>query len=350
MKTPVFLVALVCTSLMNLTQLLAQTIKVGTANTISDAPIFIADRKGYFRKEGLEVELIHFRSAADMMVPAAKGEIQVGAAAVSAGLFNAIAAGTKIKIVADKGTSIPRYGAFKILLRSDHIKSKPFDLRELNGKTFAVSDSEGSARYTLNLLIKSAGLDLTKIKLKTVPGRSHAAVLKNRSVDASVSVEPAVAQALKDDRVVLLKSDDQLIPNHQVAVLFYSQDFAQQWHEAARSFMRAYLRGVDFYKAALKHGKFRGPNKDEVVAILVEALFKELSDDAKTEKLALYKSIHPIGMNSDGRVDIQGLKRDLRFYRDSQLIHDRGALNLDDVIDNSFVEAERNKSDNTNAD
>jgi hypothetical protein len=38
----------------------------------------------------------------------------------------------------------------------------------------------------------------------------------------------------------------------------------------------------------------------------------------------------------------------LRFYKDCDLIGDRGALNLDDIIDNSFVEAELEKSDKTN--
>ena len=47
----------------------AQTITVGTTNSTSDAPIFIADRKGYFRAEGLNVKVLGFRSASNMVVP-----------------------------------------------------------------------------------------------------------------------------------------------------------------------------------------------------------------------------------------------------------------------------------------
>jgi NitT/TauT family transport system substrate-binding protein len=36
----------------------AQTITVGTTNAASDAAIFIADRKGYFRAEGLDVKVV----------------------------------------------------------------------------------------------------------------------------------------------------------------------------------------------------------------------------------------------------------------------------------------------------
>jgi NitT/TauT family transport system substrate-binding protein len=96
-------------------EIAAQTIMVGTASTISDAPLYIADRKGYFRKEGLDVELRNFRSAADIVLPLREGQIQVGVASVSARFFNAITDGIKIKIVADKGSSVPGYGGIKIL-------------------------------------------------------------------------------------------------------------------------------------------------------------------------------------------------------------------------------------------
>jgi hypothetical protein len=47
----------------------AQTVTVGAAATISDAPIYIAEKKGFFRAEGLEVKVVNFRSAADMVAP-----------------------------------------------------------------------------------------------------------------------------------------------------------------------------------------------------------------------------------------------------------------------------------------
>ena len=53
----------------------AQTITVGTTNSTSDAPIFIADRKGYFRTEGLDVKIVAFRSASDMVAPLGAGQI-----------------------------------------------------------------------------------------------------------------------------------------------------------------------------------------------------------------------------------------------------------------------------------
>src|SRR5215468_10193678 len=82
----------------------AETVTVGATSSTSDAPIYIADKKGYFQAEGLQVKVINFRSAADMVAPLGAGEIAAGAGSASAGLYNAVARGIRIKIVADKAS------------------------------------------------------------------------------------------------------------------------------------------------------------------------------------------------------------------------------------------------------
>ncbi len=82
-------------------------VAVGATNSTSDAPIYIADAKGYFREEGLTVTVSNFRSAADMVAPLGTGELDAGAGSASAGLYNAVLRGVRIKIVADKASSAP---------------------------------------------------------------------------------------------------------------------------------------------------------------------------------------------------------------------------------------------------
>src|SRR5215469_1463263 len=68
----------------------AQTVTVGAASTLSDAPIYIADQKGFFRAEGLNVKVVNFRSAADMVAPLGTGELDAGAGSAGASLYNAV--------------------------------------------------------------------------------------------------------------------------------------------------------------------------------------------------------------------------------------------------------------------
>jgi NitT/TauT family transport system substrate-binding protein len=308
----------------------AQGITVGAASTTSDAPIYIADRKGFFRAEGLDVRVTNFRSASDMVAPLGAGQLDAGAGSAGAALYNAVARGIRIKIVADKASSPPGYGATKILVRKDLLDSGRYrNPRDLRGLRFAMNAPGVSNTSTLNTLLKSVGLNYSDVQTVDLPLPDHVVALKNKSVEASASVEPGPAIAVKNGDAVVIKSDDEILPNHQIAVLLYSEDFARKHRDEATRFMRAYIRAVRFYNGALKDGRLAGPNANEVIAILSEA--------TPIKSRAIYEAITPTGMNPDGRVNKDSLAYDLAFYTEQGLI--KGAIKLDDVLDSSFVDA-----------
>ena len=91
------------------------TVKVGTTNLSSDIGLFLAEKRGYFKDEGLKVELIPFDAGAKMVAPLGAGDLDAGAGAASAGLYNAVNRGLKLKMVADKGTNVAGY-SYKALM------------------------------------------------------------------------------------------------------------------------------------------------------------------------------------------------------------------------------------------
>jgi NitT/TauT family transport system substrate-binding protein len=304
-------------------------VNVGAASTTSDAPIYIADKKGYFREEGFAAKVTNFRSAADMVAPLGIGQLDAGAGSASAGLYNAMLQGINIRIVADKASSAPGYGATKILVRKDHVDSgrykSPIDFK---GMKFAMNAPGVSNTATLNALLRSVGLRYSDVDTVNLQFPDHVAALANKAVDASASVEPGPTIAIRNGFAVLVKADDEIIPNHQIAVLLYSEKFLKQT-DAARRFMRAYIRAVRFYNGALKDGRMAGPNADEVIAILAEA--------TPIKDPAIYRAITPTGMNPDGKVNLASLADDLAFYRSQGLI--TGDIRAEQVVDQSFVEA-----------
>jgi NitT/TauT family transport system substrate-binding protein len=198
---------------------------------------------------------------------------------------------------------------------------------------FAMNAPGVSNTSTLNTLLQFAGLKYSDVETVDLPLPDHVAALKNKSVDASASVEPGPALAIRNGDAVLVKSDDEILPNHQIAVLLYSEEFAFKRADGARRFMRAYIRAVRFYNGALQNGRLDGPNADDVIAILSEATPIKGRD--------IYKLITPTGMNPDGRVNKASLAHDLAFYTGQGLI--KGAVDLDQVVDGSFVEAVLNE-------
>jgi NitT/TauT family transport system substrate-binding protein len=305
------------------------TITVGAASTTSDAPIYIADRLGYFREEGLSVKVSNFRSAADMVPVLGTGQLDAGAGSASAGLYNAFIQGINIKIVADKASSPPGYGATKILIRADHFDSGRFkSTADIKGMRFAMNAPGVSNTATLNTLLKSVGLRYSDVSTVNMPLPEHVAALANKAVDASASVEPAATIAIRKGFARLLKSDDEVIPNHQIAVLLYSEKFAKN-KDAADRFMRAYVRAVRFYNGALQNSHLAGPNADKVIEILAAS--------TPIKDAAIYRAITPTGMNPDGRVNVQSLEDDLAFYREQGLV--KGKVDMARLVDHSFADA-----------
>src|SRR5436305_11130238 len=114
-------------------------IRVGTTSSSSDAPLFIADKKGYFRQEALQVEFTAFDSAAKMIAPLGTGQLEVGAGSPAAGFFNAVARGLDVRMVADKGSMPPGYGYLPLLVRKDLVDSgKVKSIADLKGMKFAL--------------------------------------------------------------------------------------------------------------------------------------------------------------------------------------------------------------------
>jgi NitT/TauT family transport system substrate-binding protein len=306
-----------------------ETITVGIYAATSDAPLFIADKKGFFREEGIAVKLTSFQSAAMMVPPLGTGQLDVGAGSASAGLYNAVGRGIKIKIVADKASSPPGYGATKLIVRKDHVDGGRYKtFKDFKGMKFGMNAPGVSNTALLNAALKSVGLKYSDVE--TVDFKSpmdHVTALKNKSVDAAASIEPAPTLAVENGDAVVVGPDDVVYPNHQIAVLLYSEAFAAKT-ELATKFMRAYLRAVRFYNDALKDSRLAGSTASELISIMTEYT---------PVKAEIYRKVTPTGMNPDGNVNMASLESDLAFYTEQGLVKEK--VKVDQIVDLSFAKA-----------
>jgi NitT/TauT family transport system substrate-binding protein len=101
----------------------AQNVRVGIVNSSTDVPFFIADAKGYFKDEGLSVDLLPFDAGAKMIAFLGTGDLDVGGGAPSVALYNAAAQGVQIRIVADKAHHAAGLGHAALMVRKDLIEA-----------------------------------------------------------------------------------------------------------------------------------------------------------------------------------------------------------------------------------
>src|ERR1700753_2327189 len=121
---------------------------VGPIGAASDSPFFIADKRGYFKDEGLTVKFIRFDSAAKAMAPLGTGELSVASGATSAALYTAVRRGVPLRIVADKAKNPPGYGFEALLVRTDlRDGGKIRTLADFKGRKIAISASGNSEDF-----------------------------------------------------------------------------------------------------------------------------------------------------------------------------------------------------------
>ncbi len=306
----------------------AQELTIGTIGAASDAPFFIADAKGYFAEQGLKVKFVRFDSAAKMIPSLGSGEVNVGSGATSAGLYNAVARGIGIKIVADKARNAPGYGFQAIMARSDLIDSgKVKSVKDLKGLKVAMSANGNSENAFMNYALVKEGLSYSDIDPVFLGFPNQIAAYANKAIDASLTVEPTVTELLKLGTAKKLVSADEVFPNYQTAVIYYSPSFMHDQPENAKKFMVALVKAMRFYDDALKDGHIAGPHADEVIKILVQYSF--IKDPA------VHRAIISQAIDPDGALNIPSLQMAWQFFKDTKQID--GSVKVEDVLDLSYA-------------
>jgi NitT/TauT family transport system substrate-binding protein len=306
------------------------TVRIGTAQSASDAAIYIADKKGYFEEQGIQLELIPFRSAAETIPSLGSGDLDVAGGSPSAGMYNAVARGLDLKNVADKGSHPPGQGYSALLVRQDLVDSGQFNgYEDLQGLTVAAAAEGTSSDMDVVVPLREVGLTLDDVQLEYLAFPDHVAALENGSVDAASTTEPSVTQAVQSGAAVRFAGADEFYPYQQVATIIYGPDFVEQGDLATR-FMVAYLKGARDYNDALEEGRLQGPNGDEIISIIAE--YSNVTDPE------LISNMESAGIDPNGGLNVDGMESDLQVWKDQGLLENEN-VTAEQTVDTSFAEA-----------
>ena len=307
----------------------AEPVAAGIVNTLSDVGFFVADAKGYFADEGLDVKLTSFRAAGAMMAPLGSGELDVGAGSVTAGIFNANERAIPIRIVADKGRNAPDQSYQSILLRSalaDRVKTSA-DFKGLRVAIPTIGSIGEQAVF--NELMKAGGLTYADCEKVFIGIADQIPAFKNGAIDATVLSEPLASVTVSQGTTIRFAPVGKVYPFQQAAVVYYGAPFATKRPDVARRFMKAYIRGVRAYTDALVDGRIAGPTADEIIAAITR---HSLTKDA-----ALIRNSVAAAVATDGQVNVDGLEKDLAFAKSLGLVPAQATVG--GILDLSFAKA-----------
>lgn len=221
------------------------TVRAAYMPIISFGPLYIAQEEGYFEQQGIHLVLEKFPSTSTALPLLITGDIAVSGGQLSPGTVNAIAKGSHIRLVADKGTIFPgSCNSSAFLVRRELVESGTVKtVSDLRGKTIAVGTDQSYGFFRVR---EKGNLTIDDIELHDMPREAISAAFETGAVDGAFIMEPYITQAVMNGKAVVFLPGNAFIPNYSTP-LYYGPAFIDGNPELGRKFMVAYLQGVRQY-------------------------------------------------------------------------------------------------------
>lgn len=197
-------------------------------------------REGFFRDEGLELELFYTNGTAETQQAVISGSVDVGIGVGFLGLLAAYTKGAPVRVIASEWTGASDF--FWYVKSDSPVKS----LADAEGKTIGFSTAGSSSN-----LVVLALLDQYKVKAKPTPTGGTAATMTqvlSGQIDIDWSQAPIGLQEVKEGklRIVAKGSDAKAMADQTTRVSITTADVLATKRPVLERFMRAYNKTLDW--------------------------------------------------------------------------------------------------------
>ncbi len=285
------------------------------------APVFVAEEKGYFDEQGLDVTLSPFAGGADPIALTASGELDAAAAGLGPAFWNGVAQGLPLTIVAP-GHAEGNPVATPLMISKAACETGAIaSVADLAGKRVAVN-ARGATEYWLAQALATGGLTLDDIELQTLAFPDAVTALSSGAIDASMIGEPLATKAEQDGIAVRLLSDFP-VQDVQPTALLANADLADDNPAAVEGLVTAYLKACR---------DLAGPGFTDPANLAI------IEEYTKVPAGLIVSAVPPIYF-VNGEIDPVALGKLQTFFRErGQLEYDKD-LDPASVVDRRFVEA-----------
>jgi NitT/TauT family transport system substrate-binding protein len=237
--------------------------KVGFNAWIGSIAFFVAQQKGFFKEEGLDVQTKSFSSPGDGLKPLVSGDLDAVLSTADSVLTVLDKTPGQLKIVYLTDTSA---GADAILAKKDIA-----DVKGMKGKKVAATLGQCN-QLLLEKALQKAGLTDKDIQLVNMNPDDAGAAFAAGKLDVAVTWEPWITKVSGEKTGHVIFSSKET-PNLILDVLAISTQTAKKKGAETKAFLKALNRGYEFVKthgdeAAALAGKALEQKPDEVKAML----------------------------------------------------------------------------------
>src|SRR3990172_1788549 len=298
-----------------------ETVKLGDLAAISNAAIYIAIEKGFFKEQGVVTDITNFASAAKQVPALVAGELEVSVGSASAGLFNAVAQQAPFRIVADKGQAREGHGFSLLTVRKDLVDSGQVkSFRDLKGKKLAILAKGNIQHYLLGKMAEEVGLTINDVDLTFLGAPNQVTAFETKTIHAPYAVEPWAARFAERGVAVRFRTPDQVkgLGPVQIGVIIFSGKFIKERRPVAQRWMAAYLKAAELFH---KNG-----TKDAAIAAILENYTKV---PAKVIQVAI-----PPYQDPSGKPLVENLADQAQWFTTNGM---QQKVSIENALDLSFL-------------
>ncbi len=291
------------------------------------APTLVALGRGYFERDGLDVQALNAGSHYFSIPAIASGEMDVSPQGPLLDFFRAWDPKRPMIWVADQGSVRAGHGEAAIVARTALVESGALkDYADLKGKRIGLSHVRGDHDWmTLGAALRQGGLtfDDVEIVICDFGEERHRALAEGRIDLATVGRLRSQRQGRESGAFVVWRHEHEFRERQERAITFSFRFWTERPDEAQR-FVTAYLHGLRDYYNAFE----RGIDRDGVLQVLAKQSGEPLE--------VLATEMVPTSVDPDGRMNVKAIQADLDFFRDQKLLE--SDVPLDRLIDQRYLE------------
>ena len=302
------------------------TIAVGGKNLFYYLPLSVAERQGYFKEEGLEVEIPNFAGGSQALRALVGGSADMVSGAYEH-TINMVAKKQPIKAVVLQA----KYSSMVLVLPKDKA-AKYHSGKDLKGMKIGVTAPGSSTNMFVNNLLAKDGLKPTDVVIVGVgTGAGAVAAMEKGEIDALVNLDPVVTQLEATGKFVAVADSrtekgmkDIYGGDYHASVIYITEEFIQKNPNTVQAVVNAMVRANRWIAKA---------TPQQIVDLM--------PDEYKAGNPSLYKEgllKNMIGYSEDGQMNMKAAENVYKvLVQFEPSVKEAGKMDLTQTFDNSFA-------------
>jgi NitT/TauT family transport system substrate-binding protein len=311
----------------------ADPLRLGLLHTLSPAPFYIAQERGYFRDEGIDLTFRFFEAAQPIAAAAVSGDIDVGVTALTGGFFNLAQKGT-LKVIGGGLHEQRGYEGSAILVSNQAYAAGLTSLDKLAGHSFAITQYGSSFHYMLGRIAEVEHFEVASVTLRPVQQIANmVAAVGSGQVDATIAIASMAKPLVAGGQAHIIGWAGNIVP-YQITAVFTTVQMIEQHADVLQRFARAYQKGVADYRDAFLR---LDPQGKPIVDAATEAVIPQITKYVFTgDPNARAKIIGGVGYYDEGgALDVADVLAQLQWFKAQDLV--KGDADPRSVIDTRFL-------------